>query len=33
MAVVKVTNSKPSLPDVIKITSGSGDVKVIKVKK
>jgi hypothetical protein len=33
MAVVKITNRKPNLPDVVKITASTGDTKIIKVKK
>lgn len=32
MAVIKVSNVKPNLPDVIKVTA-SGSVKTVKIKK
>lgn len=33
MAVVKITNQKTNLPDVIKITTSTGDTKIVKIKK
>jgi hypothetical protein len=33
MAVVKISNRKTSLPDVVKITTSTGDTKIVKVKK
>ena len=33
MAVVKITNRKIDLPEVVKITTSTGDIKIVKVKK
>lgn len=33
MAIIKISNKKDYLPDVIKITTSSGNIKVIKIKK
>lgn len=33
MAIIKVNNKKDYLPDVIKITTSSGNVKVVKINK
>lgn len=33
MAIIKISNKKDYLPDVIKITTSSGNTKIIKIKK
>ncbi len=33
MAIIKISNKKDYLPDVIKITTTSGNTKVVKIKK
>lgn len=33
MAIVKISNKKNNLPDVIKITTSTGNVKIQKIKK
>lgn len=33
MAVVKISNRKNNLPDVLKVTTSTGDTKIVKVKK
>lgn len=33
MAVVKISNRKNNLPDVLKITTSTGDTKIVKIKK
>jgi hypothetical protein len=33
MAIVKISNKKNTLPDVVKITTSTGDVKIQKIKK
>lgn len=33
MAIIKVSNKKDNLPDVVKVSTSNGDVKIQKVKK
>ena len=33
MAVVKISNRKTNLPNVLKITTSTGDTKIVKIKK
>jgi hypothetical protein len=33
MSVIKITDRKNTLPDVIKVTSSTGEVKIFKIKK
>lgn len=33
MAIIKISNKKEYLPDVIKITTSTGNTKVVKINK
>jgi hypothetical protein len=33
MAIIKISNKKDNLPDVVKVSTSTGDVKIQKVKK
>lgn len=33
MAIIKISNKKDNLPDVVKVSTSTGDIKIQKVKK
>lgn len=33
MAIVKISDKKINLPDIIKITTSTGNVKIVKINK
>ncbi len=33
MAIIKISNKKNNLPDIVKVSTSTGDIKIQKVKK
>lgn len=33
MAIIKISNKKNNLPDVVKVSTSTGDIKIQKIKK